>query len=192
MTQLVLGLALFLGIHSLSIFARPLRDRLVQRLGEIGFKIVYSLVALAGFLLIIRGYGAARLDPTVLYVPPDWTRHLTMLLMLVVFPGFLATYFPGRISDALKHPTLVAVKAWALSHLLVNGTLAAVILFGAFRAWAVIDRISVKRRSATSAAPSFPRRGINDFVVVIGGLAAYAAFAFWLHPAWIGVSVIRG
>lgn len=191
MTQLVLGLILFLGIHSLSIVARPQRDRLMARLGEPAFKILYSLVALAGLLLIIRGYGAARLDPVVLYVPPDWTRHLAMLLMLIVFPGFLATYFPGRISDALKHPTLVAVKAWALSHLLVNGTLAAVVLFGSFLAWAVFDRISVKRRAAGGHPPRLPRSGFNDAIVLVGGLAAYAAFVLWLHPAWIGVSVIR-
>ncbi len=190
MTLLVLGLVLFLGIHSLSIVSHSTRDRLAARLGVTAFKLGYSAVALAGFVLLIVGYGEARLNPTVLYAPPDWTRHLTMLLMLVAFPGFLATYFPGRVSDALKHPTLVAVKAWALAHLLVNGTLAAVVLFGSFLAWAVLDRISAKRRPLPSAAPAFPRRAWNDAIVVIGGLAAYVLFAFWLHPAWIGVAVM--
>ncbi|MBY6204933.1 NnrU family protein [Halomonas denitrificans] len=192
MTLLVLGLVLFLGIHSLSIVARPTRDRLAARLGVTTFKLAYSVVALVGFVLLIVGYGEARLDPTVLYAPPEWTRHLTMLLMLIVFPGFFSTYFPGRLSDVLKHPTLVAVKAWALAHLLVNGTLAAVVLFGSFLAWAVVDRISAKRRPLPSAAPTFPRRAWNDAIVVIGGLAAYLAFALWLHPAWIGVAVMGG
>ncbi len=192
MTLLVLGLVLFLGIHSLSIVSRSARDRLVARLGVRTFKLAYSVVALVGFALLIVGYGEARLNSTIVYSPPEWTRHLTLLLMLVVFPGFLATYFPGRVSDALKHPTLVAVKAWALAHLLVNGSLAAVVLFGSFLAWAVADRISAKRRPLPSAAPAFPRRAWNDPIVIVGGLAAYVVFAFWLHPAWIGVAVIGG
>lgn len=192
MTLLVLGLVLFLGIHSLSIVSRSARDRLVARLGVRTFKLAYSVVALVGFALLIVGYGEARLNSTIVYSPPEWTRHLTLLLMLVVFPGFLATYFPGRVSDALKHPTLVAVKTWALAHLLVNGSLAAVVLFGSFLAWAVADRISAKRRPLPSAAPAFPRRAWNDPIVIVGGLAAYVVFAFWLHPAWIGVAVIGG
>lgn len=190
MTQLVIGLIVFLGIHSISIVARPTRDRLAARIGEWPFKLVYSVIAAVGLVLIVIGYGEARLTPTVLYTPPDGLRHLNMLLMLIVFPGLLAAYLPGRIADTLKHPMLVAVKAWALSHLLVNGTLADVLLFGGFLAWAVADRISMKHRPAGGSALALPRTRFNDAIVVIGGLALYVVFSFWLHPAWIGVSVM--
>lgn len=192
MTLLVLGLILFLGIHSISIIARPARDGLVARLGEWPYKGLYSIVAIAGFVLILQGYAEARLTPTVLYTPPDALRHLSMGLMLVVFPALLAAYLPGRIKTTLKHPMLVAVKAWALAHLLVNGTLADVLLFGSFLAWAVVDRISMKRRPAGGSALALPATKFNDLLVVIGGLGLYVAFAFWLHPAWIGVPVMGG
>ena len=189
MELLIVGLILFLGGHSLSIVAPGVRDAAAAKLGEWPFKGLYSLVALVGLVLIVKGYGAARLDPTLLYTPPAWLVHINMLLMLVVFPAFLATYFPGRISRALKHPMLVAVKAWALAHLLVNGTLADVLLFGGFLAWAVADRISMKRRSQRPI-PRAPAWALNDAVVVVVGLAFYVGFAFWAHPHWIGVSVM--
>lgn len=188
MTQLIIGLVLFLGIHSLSIFALPTRDAVVARIGEWPFKAVYALIAIAGLVLIVNGYGAARLDPTVVYVAPEWTRHIAMLLMLPVFPALLAAYLPGRISRALSHPMLVAVKAWALAHLLVNGTLAALLLFGGFLAWAVVDRISMKRRPVRTN-PRAPEGRLNDVIAVVGGLGIYLAFVFWLHAKWIGVSI---
>jgi len=189
MFQLILGLVLFLGIHSISIVALPTRDALAARMGEWPFKGLYALIAIVGLVLIVRGYGQARLDPTILYTLPDWTRHIVMLLMLPVFPALLATYLPGRISQALGHPMLVAVKAWALAHLLVNGTLADVLLFGGFLAWAVADRISMKRRPQRDI-PRAPRSALNDVVAVVGGLGIYLAFVFWLHTAWIGVPVV--
>lgn len=189
MEMLIVGLILFLGGHSLSIVAPGLRDAAVTRLGEWPYKGVYSLVALVGLVLIVKGYGAARLDPTLLYAPPAWLVHINMLLMLVVFPALLATYFPGRISRALKHPMLVAVKAWALAHLLVNGALADVLLFGGFLAWAVADRISMKRRTQRPV-PRMPAWALNDVIVVVVGLALYVGFAFWAHPHWIGVPVM--
>lgn len=188
MLQLILGLVLFLGIHSISIVALPARDALAARIGEWPFKGLYSIVAIVGLVLIVLGYGDARLDPTVLYTPPDWTRHLAMLVMLPVFPALLATYLPGRISQALGHPMLVAVKAWALAHLLVNGTLADVLLFGGFLAWAVADRISFKRRPQR-AIPRAPRSGFNDLIAIVAGLGIYLAFVFKLHTAWIGVPI---
>ena len=189
MTLLILGLVLFLGIHSLSIVALPARDAMAAGIGEWPFKALYGVVAIIGLVLIVQGYGQARLDPTVLYVPPEWTRHITMLLMLPAFPALLAAYLPGRISRTLSHPMLVAVKAWALSHLLVNGTLAAVLLFGGFLAWAVVDRISMKRRPARPN-PRAPESPFNDVIAVVGGLGIYLAFVFWLHAKWIGVSII--
>ncbi|MCH8478904.1 MAG: NnrU family protein [Wenzhouxiangella sp.] len=190
MVMLILGLIVFLGIHSIRIVAEPLRTKLVNTLGPNAYKGVYSLISLLGFVLIVIGYGQARMEPTWLYHPPHFLRHLNMLLMLLVFPALLAAYFPGRIQNLLKHPMLVAVKAWALAHLLVNGTLAAVLLFGGFLAWAVADRISAKRRSAPSSAPQLPKTALNDIIVVVGGLALYAVFAFWLHPILFGVSVM--
>ncbi len=190
MLYLVTGLVLFLGVHSLSIFSESLRDRLVTRLGFWPFKGLYTMVALAGLTLIVIGYGQARMDPIYLYHLPSWLRHVGMGLMLVVFPALLAAYFPGRIHSMLKHPMLVAVKAWALAHLLVNGTLAGILLFGGFLAWAVADRISMKRRRQRSI-PQFPHSVFNDWIVVAAGLLLMLAFVFWLHLLVIGVPAIR-
>jgi uncharacterized membrane protein len=189
MHALVAGLALFLGIHSVSIVAPRARDRWAQALGPNLWRLLYSVVALAGFVLLVRGYAAARVDPVVLYVPAGWTRHLVMLLMLPVFVLLFAAYLPGRIKSAAKHPMLVAVKLWATAHLLVNGMLADVLLFGGFLAWAVLDRISLKRRTPRPVPGASPSR-YNDVLAVVLGLAAYGAFVVWLHPALIGVPVL--
>lgn len=189
MSLLILGLVLFLGVHSIRIFADPWRERLVARMGELPFKGVYGLISLIGLVLIVVGYGQARLDPVVLYQPPEFLRHVAMLLMLIVFPGLLAAYLPGRIQQVLAHPMLVAVKAWALAHLLVNGTLADVLLFGGFLVWAVADRISFKYRGPGSA-PQLPKTALNDVIVIVGGLAVYLLFVFRLHPLLFGVPVM--
>ena len=186
---LVLGLIIFLGIHSLSIVNEPLRNRLLQSMGEGAFKGVYSLIALLGLVLIVWGYGAARLDPVLIYSPPAWLRHLAMLLLVPVFPLLFAAYFPGRISRALKHPMLVAVKLWAVAHLLANGMAHDVLLFGAFLAWAVVDRISLKRRTAR-ATPTLPATSFNDLIAVVGGLAVYVLFVLWAHQWLIGVTPV--
>ena len=186
MLVLILGLIIFLGVHSLSIVNEPVRHRLVDRMGGGPFKGVYSLVAGIGLLLIIWGYGLARMEPTLLYAPPTWLRHVALLLLLPVFPLLIATYFPGRISRAVKHPMLVAVKLWALAHLLANGMLHDVLLFGSFLAWAVVDRISLKRRSG-HPVPGLPAKPMNDAIAVIGGLAIYVLFVMWIHQWLIGV-----
>jgi len=188
MLLLITGLILFLGMHSISIVNESWRNQVAARFGEWPWKGVYSIVAITGLVLIIMGYSQARLEPTVLYSPPGWTVHLSMLLMLFVFPALIAAYFPGRISDVLKHPMLVAVKFWALAHLISNGTLADVLLFGSFLAWAVVDRISMKRRTQRPIIRS-PRTGFNDVIVVAGGLGVYLAFVFWLHAALFGVAI---
>jgi uncharacterized membrane protein len=138
-------------------------------------------------VLIIWGYGVARQQPILLYAPPVWMRHLSALVMLPVFPLLLAAYMPGRIKTALKHPMLAAVKFWALAHLLANGMLADVLLFGSFLAWAVADRISFKRRVARPIHTAPPSR-MNDVIAVVGGLAIYVIFVLWLHVRLIGVS----
>lgn len=186
MLVMIAGLVLFLGTHSVSIFAPGLRDSLAAR-SELGWKAAYGLLSIAGLVLIVRGYGEARMAPTVLYAPPMFLRHLTSLLMLPVFVLFFAPYFPGRIKTAAKHPQLVAVKLWAVSHLLVNGMLHDVVLFGAFLAWAVLDRISLKRRTPREPMVGAPASPMNDVILVGLGLAAYAGFAFYAHAAWIGV-----
>lgn len=185
MLQLLLGIVLFLGIHSASIVALPLRDTLAAR-NENAWKAVYAVVSLIGIVLIVRGYADLRQSPTVLYVAPVWLRHVAALLMLPVFAFFIAPYFPGRIRTALKHPQLIAVKTWAVAHLLVNGTLADVLLFGSFLLWAVADRISLKNRVARPLAGA-PESKANDAIVIVLGLALYVAFAFWLHETLFGI-----
>ena len=186
---LVVGLIIFLGIHSISIVAPTFRDGMAARLGAGPWRGVYSLISLVGFVLLIWGYGLARREPVVLYSPPFWTRDVTALLMLPVFPLLFAPYFPGRIKATLKHPMLVAVKLWAVAHLISNGMLADVVLFGGFLAWAVADRISFKHRTQRplQGAPPSPR---NDVIVVVVGLALYVLFVFWLHQKLIGVPPI--
>lgn len=191
MNLLLVGLVLFLGIHSISIFAPAARDRWAASMGANLWRALYSIVSIVGFVLLIRGYAAARLEPVVLYVPPGWTRHVVLLLMLPVFVMLFAAYLPGRIRSALKHPMLVAVKLWALAHLLANGMLADVLLFGAFLAWAVLDRISLKRRVQRPIAAA-PASRWNDLAAVVLGLSAYAAFVLWLHRQLIGVPVLPG
>ena len=140
-----------------------------------------------GLALIVLGYGLARQQPTLLYAPPAGLRHLALLLMVPVFPLLLAAYLPGRIQRAAKHPMLAAVKLWALAHLLANGSLADVLLFGGFLAWAVADRISLKRRPP-HAVPGAPAGATNDAIAIVGGLLLYALFV-WRGHAWlIGVS----
>lgn len=189
MGWLILGLVIFLGVHSISIFAEPWRGRMARRLGEWPWKGLYSVVAIAGFVLIVCGYGLARQDPTWLYMPPTWMRHVAFLLLLPVFPLLLAAYFPGRIQATLKHPMLVAVKLWALAHLLTNGAAADVLLFGSILAWAVADRISLKHRRPRPV-PALPRSNWNDAIAVAGGLAIYLAFVLWLHRILIGMPLM--
>ena len=190
MLVLILGLVIFLGVHSVSIVAPEWRTATVARLGERPWKGLYSLASAAGLALIVVGYGLARRDPVVLYAPPAALRHLALVVMLPVFPLLFAAYLPGRIRAAAKHPFLLAVKLWALAHLLANGMLADVLLFGGFLAWAVADRISVKRRPAaqTHEVPAAPPGAANDAIALIGGLVVYAVFVLRAHRWLIGVS----
>lgn len=190
MIVFIAGLILFLGIHSVSIVAPGWRMAQVAQRGEGAWKGIYSIVAGVGLALLIVGYGMARREPVVLYAPPAALRHLALLLMLPVFPLLFAAYLPGRIRSAAKHPFLLAIKLWATAHLLANGTLVDVLLFGSFLVWAVVDRISVKRRSVAEAhdAPTAPPRAINDVIALVGGLATYVLVVFWAHRLLIGVS----
>jgi uncharacterized membrane protein len=187
MLYLILGLVLFLGMHSVEIFSSTLRANAIARMGERPWKALYAVVSIVGFVLIIWGYGQARQDPILLYAPPVWMRHLSALIMLPVFPLLLAAYLPGRIKAALKHPMLAAVKFWALAHLLANGMLADVLLFGSFLAWAVADRISFKRRVVRPIHTAPPSK-LNDVIAVVAGLAIYVVFVMGLHVRLFGVS----
>jgi len=185
MLQLLIGIVLFFGMHSASIVALPLRDRIVAK-SEILWKGVYSIASLVGIVLMVRGYADLRQAPTYLYVSPAWLRHVAALLMLPAFALFIAPYFPGRIRNALKHPQLVAIKIWAFAHLLVNGTVADVLLFGSFLVWAVMDRISLKNRPARPLAGAKESK-VNDIIVVVVGLALYLAFVLLVHEKLFGV-----
>jgi uncharacterized membrane protein len=185
MAYLVLGLVLFLGMHSISIVAPAGRDRTAARLGN-AWRGLYSLVTIAGLVVIIWGYGIARQDPVMLYTPPAWTQYVTAVLMLPAFPLFLAAYLPGRIKSALQHPMLISVMLWALVHLIATGKLANVVLFGGFLAWAVADRISYRWRTQRPI-PTAPSMRLNDGIAIVVGLVVYVVFEHWLHARWIGV-----
>jgi len=186
MAVLIIGLALFLGVHSVALAAPGFRSRAIGRMGEGPWKGLYAAVSAVGLVLILYGFHLARRYPMVLYTPPGWLRDVTALLMLPVFPLLFAAYLPGRIKAAMKHPLLAAVKFWAFAHLLSNGTLADVLLFGGFLAWAVIDRISLKRRVQTVPAMSAGR--FNDVISLVLGLALYVLFVAWAHVRLFGVS----
>ena len=191
MSMLLLGLVLFIGVHSVAIVNAAWRERMIARLGEWPWKGLYSLIAIAGFVLMVWGYGLARQQPVPLYSPPDWLRGVALVLLLPVFPLLLATYLPGRIQTAARHPMLAAVKLWALAHLLVNGMLADVLLFGALLAWAVADRVSLQRRTPPSV-PRLPAWKANDAIALLGGLALYGTFTGGLHAWLIGVPALPG
>jgi uncharacterized membrane protein len=191
MTWFLAGFVLFFGAHCVAIVAPAWRDRMAAKIGPGAWKGLYSLVSIVGFVLMIRGYGMMRLDPVVLYTPAPWLRHVTALLLLPVFPMLLAAYFPGRLKATLKHPMLAAVKLWALAHLLSNGTLGDVLLFGGFLAWAVADRISLKRRQQRTI-PTLPASRFNDVVAVVLGLVLYVVFVKWLHVRLFGVLPLPG
>ena len=187
MEMLLAGLVLFLGAHSVSIVNLAWRDRVAARIGEYPWQGLFSIVAVAGFLLIVWGYGLARQEPTVLYVPPVWLRHVAVALLVFVFPLLLAAYLPGRIKSATRHPMLAATKIWAFAHLLANGMLHDLVLFGAFLAWAVADRISLRRRPQRPVPGAAPSK-VNDLIAVVAGLGLYAWFLFQGHAWLFGVS----
>ena len=189
MLVLVLGLVLFLGAHSTRVFADGWRTATVARVGERPFKGAYSLVSIAGFALIVWGYGLARQDPVVLWgTPPVGMRHLAAFLTLVAFILIAAAYVPhNELKHRLHHPMVLGVKAWALAHLLANNTLADLVLFGSFLLWAVLDFRSARKRDRDTSTVYVKGKVTGTAITVGVGLVAWAVFAFWLHRAWIGV-----
>jgi uncharacterized membrane protein len=189
MWLLILGLLLFLGAHSVRILASEWRSQKIARLGEWPWKGLYSLISIAGFILLIWGFGLARQQPVLLYLPPPWLRHANALFTLVAFILVAATYVPrNHLKASLGHPMYAGIKVWALGHLLAAGMLHDVLLFGAFLVWAIAGFAAGRRRDRREGVVYPAGTALGDLLTVIVGVAAWAAFAFWLHARWIGVA----
>jgi len=186
---MIAGLALFLGVHTLTT-QRAVRAQIIETAGEGGYKIGYSLVSAAGLALIVWGFAHYRATGWIdVWHPPAALKHIAVGLMLPAVILVVASYIRGRIYAKLKHPMLAGIKLWAVAHLIANGDLGSIILFGSFLAWAVFDRISLKRR-ADAGAPPIPVGGVgNDLIAVAVGVVAYLALGFAFHPVVIGVPV---
>ena len=191
MTYLILGLLLFLGAHSVRVVADDWRTRTVARIGLVPWKGVYSVVSLLGLGLIVWGFGLARQQPVQLWSPPVALRHLASVLTLGAFILLVAAYVPGnQIKARLHHPMVLGIKTWALAHVLANGNVAHVVLFGSFLAWGVLDFISARRRDR-SAGTLYPNGTVRATgITVILGTAAWMVVALWLHGVLIGVRAV--
>ncbi|MES2585015.1 MAG: NnrU family protein [Pseudomonadota bacterium] len=188
MAYLIAGLLIFLGVHSVRIFADGWRTQLLQRLGEGAYKGLYSLLALLGFGLIVYGFGVARESPVMLWIPPMGMRHAASLLTVIAFVLLAAAYVPRNgIKARVHHPMVLAVKAWALGHLLANGSVAHVLLFGAFLAWGVLNFIAARRRDRAAGTQYPAGTLVGTSLTVVVGVAVWAAFAFKLHGLLIGI-----
>jgi uncharacterized membrane protein len=187
---MILGLVLFFGVHTLTT-QRELRARLIASTGEGSYKIGYALASAAGLALIIWGFARYRATGWIdVWYPPTALKHITVALMLPAVIMVVASYIRGRIYTTLKHPMLTGIKLWAGTHLLANGDLGSILLFGSFLGWAVFDRISLKHRTDTGAPPIPVGGPGNDLIAVAVGLVAYLALAFAFHPVVIGVPVV--
>lgn len=188
MTYFLLGLVLFLGVHSTRIFADGWRAGVIARIGPMGWKGVYSVVSLLGFALLVWGWSLMRQQPVVLWPTPVGLRHAASLLTLVSFIFLVAAYVPGnQIRARVGHPMVLGVKTWALAHLLANNTLADLLLFGSFLAWSVLLFVASRRRDCREGVLRAPGRLGATLVTVLVGAVAWAVFAFWLHGSLIGV-----
>ncbi len=189
MVILVIGLVLFLGLHSIRIFAEPFRVSLLEKMGEGGYKGMYTVVSLLGFGLIIWGYGQTRLNPVDLWFPPPIMRSLAIWLTLIAFILISAAYVPGnRIKIRVGHPMVAGVKVWAFAHLLANGRLGDVVLFGAFLLWSILDFQSARRRDRAAGVVYGPAKGVfADAITAVVGIVIWAVFALVLHTWLIGV-----
>ena len=188
MLYLVLGLAIFFAIHLVRMLAPEWRNARLASMGENKWKGIYSLISLLSLVLIVWGFGQARIGATQLFTPPSWGAHVALLLMAIAFILMMAANLPtGRIKQALKHPFLVSIKLWAFAHLLANGDLASAVLFGSFLAYAVWNRISVKRRGGANPVAN---SSSSDLIAVVSGLAIWAGFVYWGHEWLFGVNPI--
>lgn len=194
MTLLIFGLIIFLGIHIVPM-TPALRERLRGATSATAYQLIFTAVSAIGLVMIVLGYGQmqgmGRLNPEI-YTPPIWLRHVTLLLMLPALILLAAAYVPSRIRTAVQHPMLAATKLWAFAHLLANGDLASILLFGSFLAWAVADRISVKRRQAMGPLGQKTGGLAGDLTAILIGTAAYAFMLLWGHSWLIGVPLLPG
>ena len=189
LTYLIVGLLLFLGVHSTRVFANDWRNQTLARIGEKPFKGVYAMLSIVGFVLLVWGYGQARQQGVMLWNPPVAMRHLAALLTLVAFILLAAAYVPGnQIKAKLHHPMVLGTKVWALAHLLANGSLADTVLFGGFLVWSVLLFSASRKRDRRSQTVYAPGNAGATAVTVAAGAVAWAVFAFWLHRVLIGVS----
>ena len=187
LATMILGLALFIGAH-VFVTMRVQRAAAIARLGEWPYKGLMSLVSLIGIILIGYGFAGYRAAGMInVWSPPAWTRHVTDLLVWPAIIFVVAAYVRGDIARVLKHPMLVGVKLWALAHLISNGDLGSIVLFASILAWAVYDRITLKRRTDPGAPPIPVRGWLNDAIAVVVGTLLYLALGFWFHPYVVGV-----
>lgn len=188
MIAFVVGLALFLGLHSIRIVAEPMRTWLIDRLGANGWKGAYSIVSIASFALLVWGYSQARMTTSFVWIPPTPMRHIAALLTLVAFVIFLAAYVPkNHIKARLHHPMMLGVKVWAFAHLIANGSLVDMVLFGSFLAWAIAAFRAARIRDRAAGTTYPAGTGAGTAMTVVAGVAAWAVFAFWAHGVLIGV-----
>ena len=191
MTYLLLGLIVFLGVHSVRIVADGWRTQTIARVGAKPWKGLYSVASVLGFALIVWGFGVARAQPLQLWSPPLAMRHVASLLTLIAFILLAAAYVPGNgIKAWLHHPMVLSVKVWALAHLLANGNLAHVVLFGAFLAWSIVNFSAARRRDRVAGTVYLPGRTAATLTTVVLGALAWVAFAVWLHGWLIGIRPI--
>jgi uncharacterized membrane protein len=189
MTALILGLLIFLAAHSVRIIADDWRTAQIAGKGEKAWKGIYSVISLTGFVLLVWGYGQTRINPVDLWTAPLWTHHVTALLTVLAFISLAAAYVPGNhIKAAIGHPMVAGVKLWALAHLLSNGRLGDVILFGTFLVWSVVNFSSSRRRDR-AAGTTYPAGTVKgDVIVVVAGVIAALVFSKFLHLWLIGVA----
>jgi uncharacterized membrane protein len=185
MNRLILGLVVFFGVHSISMLALDWRNRAAGRLGTRAWQGLYAIASLIGFYLIVAGYGASRLSTEIVYVTPPSFRYVAAILMLPAFTLALASVLPGRIRVRVGHPLVLATMLWAAAHLLTNGGVADLLLFGTFLVWSIAVRISLGRRPPRRPI-SLPSSAMNDAISVVAGLALYAIFIAWLHARLFG------
>ena len=186
---LIAGIAVFAGVH-VFVTQRAARARLIAKIGEPAYKISFSLLSVLGVALIAFGFARYRGTGWVdVWYPPRWTHYIAVVLMWLAFVSVAAASIPGRLKERLKHPLLVGVKLWALAHLITNGDLGSILLFGGILAWAVFDRISLKTRAEAGNPPIIASARSNDAVAVLIGTIIFLAFGYVFHPLWIGVPV---
>jgi uncharacterized membrane protein len=187
LTIMIVGLLVFLGVHAF-VTCREQRAQVIARWGEGPYKLGFSVISALGLALIVYGFARYRATGWIdIWLPPPWTRHVAVALTLPAIVFVVAAYVPGHIKRALKHPMLAGVKLWALAHLLANGDLGSIILFGSILVWAVYDRVSLKHRSDPGAPPTPVSGWRNDVIAIVVGVLAYLALGFIFHPLVIGV-----